>query len=61
MPKDTYIGANLGDNITQMVTQGSSPGKELEIFYDKTVVNKGELILLLQKVADYVIQQPDPK
>lgn len=61
MAKDTYIGANQGDNITQMVTQGSSPGKELEIFFDKTVIRKPDLVLMLQKLMDYVIQQPDPK
>jgi len=61
MAKDTYIGANQGDNITQMVTQGSSPGKDLEIFYDKTAISRSDLYLLLLKLLDYVVQQPDPK
>lgn len=58
---DVFYGLDRGENEFDIVTQATSPGKDVEIAYDDAVSwEKSELVQKLQELINRIIKDDFP-
>lgn len=61
MAANLFIGLNRGDTLNDIVSSGTTTGKEIEIAVDKTKVTyKNDLLVALENLEAFIVEQSYP-